>query len=122
MPAMDGAPGLYSARFAGAHATDQDNLNRLLDRLQGFSLEDRQGHYICALALVRHATDPDPLVVIGRWNGRILEVPRGDGGFGYDPAFLPDGLDQTAAELDSETKNRLSHRGIAVAELRSQLR
>ncbi|MBT6287505.1 MAG: non-canonical purine NTP pyrophosphatase, partial [Oceanospirillales bacterium] len=58
----------------------------------------------------------------GRWNGRILEVPRGDGGFGYDPAFLPDGLDQTAAELDSETKNRLSHRGIAVAELRSQLR
>jgi XTP/dITP diphosphohydrolase len=122
MPALDGAPGLYSARFAGAHATDQDNLNLLLDRLQGFSPEDRQGHYICALALVRHATDPDPLVVIGRWNGRILEVPRGDGGFGYDPAFLPDGLDQTAAELDSETKNRLSHRGIAVAELRSQLR
>ena len=89
MPALDGAPGLYSARFAGAHATDQDNLNLLLDRLQGFSPEDRQGHYICALALVRHATDPDPLVVIGRWNGRILEVPRGDGGFGYCGDFGP---------------------------------
>jgi XTP/dITP diphosphohydrolase len=122
VPALDGAPGLYSARFAGSNASDQDNLNLLLDRMKHLSGEDRRGHYICALALVRHATDPDPVVVIGRWYGQIIGAPRGDGGFGYDPVFLPDGLSQTVAELDSETKNELSHRGLAVIELRSLLR
>ena len=121
VPALDGAPGLYSARFAGSNASDEDNLNLLLDRMKHLSGEDRRGHYICALALVRHATDPDPVVVIGRWYGQIIGAPRGDGGFGYDPVFLPDGLSQTAAELDSETKNGLSHRGLAVIELRSLL-
>ena len=121
VPALDGAPGLYSARFAGGNASDQDNLNLLLDHMKNLSGEDRQGDYICALALVRHATDPDPVVVIGRWHGQIIDAPRGDGGFGYDPVFLPDGLSQTAAELDSETKNQLSHRGLAVIELRSLL-
>ena len=121
VPALDGAPGLYSARFAGSNASDQDNLNLLLDRMKNLSGENRQGHYICALALVRHATDPDPVVVIGRWYGQIIDAPRGDGGFGYDPVFLPDGLSQTAAELDSERKNGLSHRGLAVIELRSLL-
>jgi len=122
IPALDGAPGLYSARFAGSNASDQDNLNLLLDRMSGLHGDDRKGHYICALALVRHATDPDPLVVIGRWYGQIIDSPRGAGGFGYDPIFLPDGLKETAAELDSETKNQLSHRGLAVIELRSLLR
>ena len=89
--------------------------------MKNLSGVDREGHYICALALVRHSTDPDPVVVIGRWYGQIINSPRGEGGFGYDPIFLPDGLQQTAAELDSETKNKLSHRGLAVRELRSLL-
>ena len=112
---------VYIQRYAGSHASDQDNLNLLLDRMKNLSGVDREGHYICVLALVRHSTDPDPVIVIGRWYGRIINSPRGEGGFGYDPIFLPDGLHQTAAELDSETKNKLSHRGHAVCELRSLL-
>lgn len=121
IPALDGAPGLYSARFAGSNASDQENLTLLLDRMKDLTGVNRRGHYICALALVRHAADPDPIVVIGRWHGQIIDTPRGEGGFGYDPIFLPDGLRQTAAELDSETKNQQSHRGLAVIELRSLL-
>lgn len=121
IPALDGAPGLYSARFAGGNASDQENLTLLLDRMKDLTGVNRRGHYISALALVRHAADPDPIVVIGRWHGQIIDTPRGEGGFGYDPIFLPDGLRQTAAELDSETKNQQSHRGLAVIELRSLL-
>ena len=121
IPALDCAPGLYSARFAGSNASDQENLNLLLDRMKDLTGVSRRGHYICALALVRHANDPDPIIVIGRWYGHIVESPRGEDGFGYDPIFLPDGLHQTAAELDSETKNQRSHRGLAVIELRSLL-
>ena len=121
IPALDDAPGLYSARFAGSNASDQENLTLLLDRMRDLKSVSRRGHYICALALVRHAADPDPIVVIGRWHGHIIDSPRGEGGFGYDPIFLPDGLHQTAAELDSETKNQQSHRGLAVIELRSLL-
>lgn len=121
IPALDGAPGLYSARFAGSNASDQENLTLLLDQMKDLTGVNRRGHYICALALVRHTADPDPIVVIGRWHGQIIDTPRGEGGFGYDPIFLPDGLRQTAAELDSETKNQQSHRGLAVIELRSLL-
>ncbi len=121
IPALDYAPGLYSARFAGSNASDQENLNLLLDLMKDLTGENRRGHYICALALVRHATDPDPIVVIGRWYGHIIDSPRGEDGFGYDPIFLPDGLQQTAAELDPESKNQRSHRGLAVIELRSLL-
>lgn len=121
IPALDGAPGLYSARFAGSNASDQENLNLLLDRMKDLTGVNRRGNYICALALVRRATDPDPIVVIGRWHGHIIDAPRGEGGFGYDPIFLPHGLHQTAAELDSETKNHRSHRRLAVIELRSLL-
>jgi len=122
IPALNGAPGLYSARFAGPDATDSDNLNRLLEELSTFSdLESRRGYYICALALLRHATDPHPVIAIGTWHGRILDTPRGSGGFGYDPIFLPDAMDLTAAEMDSGLKNQISHRGQAVAELLAQL-
>jgi len=121
IPALDGAPGLYSARFAGSNASDHENLTLLLDRMKDLAGVSRRGHYICALALVRHAADPDPIVVIGRWQGQIIDSPRGQGGFGYDPIFLSDGLHQTAAELDPETKNQQSHRGLAVIELRSLL-
>jgi XTP/dITP diphosphohydrolase len=122
IPALDGAPGLYSARYAGVNASDQDNVNLLLERMKYLSGDNRQGCYICALALIRNASDPDPLVVVGRWQGKIVDAPRGDSGFGYDPVFLPDNLDQTAAEIDPQVKNQLSHRGQAVVELRSLLR
>ena len=122
IPALDGAPGLYSARYAGVNASDQDNVSLLLERMKNLSGDNRQGCYICALALIRHASDPDPLVVVGRWQGKIVDTPRGDKGFGYDPVFLPENLDQTAAEIDPQIKNQLSHRGQAVVELRSLLR
>ncbi len=122
VPALDGAPGLYSARYAGVNASDQDNMSLLLERMKHLSGDNRQGCYICALALIRHASDPDPLVVVGRWKGKIVDTPRGDKGFGYDPVFLPNNLDQTAAEIDPQIKNQLSHRGQAVVELRSLLR
>tara|TARA_B100000925_G_C21914007_1_gene432839 strand:+ start:344 stop:940 length:597 start_codon:yes stop_codon:yes gene_type:complete len=122
IPALDGAPGLYSARYAGANASDQENVSLLLEQMKHLSGTDRQGHYICALALIRHASDPDPLVTVGRWQGTITNAPRGDSGFGYDPIFLPNNLDQTAAEIDQKLKNQLSHRGLAVIKLRSLVR
>ena len=122
IPALDGAPGLYSARYAGVNSSDQDNVNLLLERMKYLSGDNRQGCYICALALIRNASDPDPLVAVGRWQGMIVDAPRGDSGFGYDPVFLPDNLDQTAAEIDPQVKNQLSHRGQAVVELKSLLR
>lgn len=121
VPALQGAPGLYSARYAGPKASDTDNLNKLLETLAGQAETARVGYYICALALLRHASDPDPIIAIGTWQGRILEAPRGHGGFGYDPIFLPDGLEETAAEMDPELKNQRSHRGQAVAQLLAQL-
>ena len=122
IPALNGAPGLYSARYAGVNASDQDNVSLLLERMKYLSGDSRLGCYVCALALMRNASDPDPLVVVGRWQGKITPAPRGDSGFGYDPVFLPDNLDQTAAEIDPQVKNQLSHRGQAVIELRSLLR
>ena len=122
IPALDGAPGLYSARYAGVNASDQDNVSLLLERMKHLSGDNRQGYYICALALIRHVSDPDPMVAIGRWKGTILDAPRGNRGFGYDPIFLPNNLDQTAAEIDPQIKNQHSHRGLAVIELRSLLR
>lgn len=121
VPALQGAPGLYSARYAGPKASDTDNLNKLLENLAGHPEASRVGYYICALALLRHAYDPDPIIAIGTWQGRILETPRGQGGFGYDPIFLPDGMEETAAEMDPELKNQRSHRGQAVAQLLAQL-
>jgi XTP/dITP diphosphohydrolase len=121
VPALDGEPGLYSARYAGLSASDADNIERLLERLAGASDTDRRGYYICALALLRHANDPDPIIAIGTWHGELLHTPRGQGGFGYDPIFLPEGGEQTAAEMDPAIKNQISHRGKAVAHLLAQL-
>ena len=121
VPSLNGAPGLYSARYAKVNATDDENISLLIRNMLDLSGDDRLAHYICALALVRHATDPDPIVVVGRWHGEILEAPQGEGGFGYDPIFLPNDFDQTAAELDSDLKNRLSHRGLAVVKLQTLL-
>ncbi len=118
---MDAGPGIYSARYAGADADDRANNAKLMHELAGVPLERRQARYRCALVFVEAAQDAAPLVAEAAWEGFILDAPRGNGGFGYDPYFwLPD-LGKSAAELDPEEKNRLSHRGKAMRALRQQL-
>lgn len=117
--ALDGAPGVYSARFAGEPKSDERNNALLLEKLAGE--EDRSAHYVCLLALVRHPEDPQPLLAEGEWHGEIIDTPRGSQGFGYDPLFLIPELGQTAAELAPELKNTLSHRGSACRRLIEKL-
>lgn len=117
---LGGAPGVLSARFAGEPKSDARNNALLLERLAD---EPKRGaRFYCALALVRHADDPQPIIACGEWRGEILETPRGQGGFGYDPLFLVPDLDQTAAEIDHSLKNVLSHRGKAMRQLLDRLR
>ena len=118
---LHGAPGLYSARYAGSHGDNAANNARLLRELDGVSAEQRGAFFICALVLLQRADDPTPLIVEGRWYGRILDAPRGTQGFGYDPLFLPHGQQVSSAELDPVLKNRLSHRGQALAKLQARL-
>ena len=119
--ALGGAPGIFSARYAGMGADDAANNAKLLDALAGMCREQRRARYRCALVLVFGAEDTAPLIAEGVWEGIIVDMPRGSGGFGYDPYFwLPD-LGVTAAQLDPSDKNRLSHRGIAMRALRDQL-
>ena len=120
--ALDGGPGLYSARYAGAHGDAQANIAKLLDALRDVPDERRGAHFHCTIVLLRSADDPAPLIAEGRWHGRILHAPRGTNGFGYDPVFFDGTLGAGAAELDAETKNRVSHRGLALARLRELLR
>lgn len=119
--ALDGAPGLYSARYAGMHGNERANREKLLRELASVADDARTAYFIAVLVLVRRMDDPDPLIAVGRWHGRILDAERGAGGFGYDPLFLPDGHALSAAELEPSLKNRLSHRGLALADLRAQL-
>ncbi|QDH71672.1 RdgB/HAM1 family non-canonical purine NTP pyrophosphatase [Marilutibacter alkalisoli] len=119
--ALDGAPGLYSARYAGEPSDAKRNIEKLLAKLAGLPDHRRGAHFHCTLVLLRHPIDPRPLVAEGEWHGRILEAPRGDGGFGYDPVFFDPGLGKAAAELPPEVKNRISHRGLALAELKKRL-
>ncbi len=121
--ALDGAPGLLSARYAGEHGNSSANITKLLDALRDVPDAKRTAHFHCSIVLLRSADDPAPLIAEGRWPGTILHTPRGDHGFGYDPIFLPsDGGGLSAAELDATTKNRVSHRGLALAKLRDLLR
>jgi XTP/dITP diphosphohydrolase len=120
--ALEGRPGVYSARFAGANATDRENLNKLLAELHGVHPEFRQARYHCVIVFVRSAEDPDPVVAHGKWEGQIALEPRGDGGFGYDPIFIPAGSHSTSAQLTAEEKNKISHRALALAALVEQLR
>src|SRR5690606_12956225 len=106
-------------RYAGAGADDAANNAKLLRELAGQN--NRRAHYICVIAFVRTATDPDPILCSGRWDGEILLAPRGEGGFGYDPLFLVPALGCTAAELDPAEKNRISHRGQALVRLATEL-
>ncbi|WP_213949368.1 RdgB/HAM1 family non-canonical purine NTP pyrophosphatase [Luteibacter sp. dw_328] len=117
---LGGAPGLYAARYAGKHGDSAANNAKLLHELAGVPTEKRGAYFIAVLVVLRHADDPAPLIAEGRWPGRILEAPRGEGGFGYDPLFLPAGHDLGAAELDPALKNRLSHRGQALEVLKAR--
>jgi XTP/dITP diphosphohydrolase len=119
--ALGGAPGLYSARYAGPGGDAGRNIERLLRELDGVADEARGASFHCCIVLLRHATDPRPLVVEGSWRGRILRAPRGDGGFGYDPVFLDPDSGLAAAELPAAAKNAVSHRGRALAALRARL-
>ncbi|HRP75316.1 MAG TPA: RdgB/HAM1 family non-canonical purine NTP pyrophosphatase [Rhodocyclaceae bacterium] len=117
--ALGGAPGVHSARFAGEPRSDARNNALLIERLTG--IEDRSAYFYCTVALVRHPDDPCPLIADGEWHGEILVAPRGENGFGYDPLFyLPD-MEQTAAELDAQLKNTLSHRAAAMRHLIDRL-
>ena len=118
---LHGAPGLYSARYSGTHGDAVANNAKLLRAMEGVPTEQRGAFFIGVLVLLRHAEDPAPLIAEGRWYGRILTEARGTGGFGYNPVFLPDGYEQSVAEMDDALKNRLSHRGQALALLRAQL-
>jgi len=119
--ALGGAPGLYSARYAGVHGDSAANNAKLLDEMEGLVGARRRAHFYCVLVLLRHADDPQPLIAEGVWPGRVLEAPRGDGGFGYDPVFLVPAHGLSAAELEPHLKNRISHRGLALARLRERL-
>lgn len=112
--ALQGKPGIYSARFAGENATDLDNLNLLLDSLQDKPNAERSARYQCLLVYMQHENDPTPLISQARWEGRILAAPVGDGGFGYDPIFWVDETQCSAAELSPEQKHAISHRGKAI--------
>ena len=119
--ALHGAPGLYSARYAGTHGDSDANIDKLLREIDGIDDPARTARFVCVLALVRHADDPMPLVAEGRWEGRVLRARRGGNGFGYDPVFFSPLHGCSAAELPADVKNRDSHRGQALAAMRVRL-
>jgi XTP/dITP diphosphohydrolase len=115
VPALNGQPGIYSARYAGIGATDQQNIDFLLQKMQ--SIEDRRAYFYCVLVMMKHKQDPTPIIAVGSWYGEILSTQRGADGFGYDPIFYLPQLHKTAAELTKEQKNKISHRSIACQNL-----
>ncbi|CBA15312.1 RdgB/HAM1 family non-canonical purine NTP pyrophosphatase [Xanthomonas albilineans] len=119
--ALHGAPGLYSARYAGEHGNAQANIDKLLHVLREVPQAQRGAHFYCVLVLLRHAEDPQPLLVEGRWRGRIAQARAGTGGHGYDPVFLDPEHNQTAAQMSLALKNRISHRAIALQQLKQRL-
>jgi XTP/dITP diphosphohydrolase len=119
--ALNGAPGLLSARYAGTHGDSAANNAKLLKQMEGVADGARRAHFFCVLVLMRSADDPAPLIAEGRWHGSILRTARGHNGFGYDPVFFDEQRQRGAAELDPAEKNRISHRGIALARLRELL-
>jgi len=119
--ALNGAPGIYSARYAGVGAADEANLRKLLGVLQEVPEAGRSARFQCLMVYMRHAEDPTPIICQGTWEGRILFEPVGGNGFGYDPVFYVPSHDCSAAQLDADTKNRLSHRGQALRKLLAAL-
>lgn len=120
--ALDGAPGVVSARYAGRSASDVDNNAKLLRELEKIPNAERTARFRCVMVFLRHAGDPSPVIGQGVWEGIILSEPRGSGGFGYDPLFFVPEKNRASAELTADEKNRLSHRGKALRELVAQLR
>ncbi len=118
---LHGAPGIYSARFSGEHATDASNREKLLQLMVDAPQEQRTARYQTLIVYMRHANDPTPIICQGTWEGSIATAEKGDGGFGYDSIFQVAETNCRAAELDKDTKNRLSHRGKAMANLLSEL-
>jgi len=114
---LNGAPGIYSARYAGKNASDEQNLRKLLDDLIGVPEQECNARFQCLLVYLRHEFDPTPIICQGTWEGRILPEPRGANGFGYDPVFFVPTHDCSSAELPPEIKNKLSHRGQALQAL-----
>ena len=119
--ALNGQPGIYSARYAGEDASDQQNVEKLLEALADVEDEQRSARFQCLMVYVRHENDPVPVICQGSWEGRILTAPRGENGFGYDPVFFVPEENCSAAELPPEKKNRLSHRGKALKQLVEKL-
>jgi XTP/dITP diphosphohydrolase len=120
--ALNGAPGIYSARYAGVGASDEDNLRKLLAAMADVPADARSARFQCLIVYLRHAEDPTPLICQGTWEGSLLAAPRGEHGFGYDPIFLVPGRGLSSAELPPDEKNRLSHRGQALRKLLEALR
>lgn len=124
VPALNGAPGIYSARYAQLNSTDTkptdlDNINKLLESLA--PLQDRAAYFACVLVYLRHAQDPEPIIATGQWHGTILDKPSGEGGFGYDPVFYCPDSKMTAATMGKDRKQQISHRAIALKKLHEQL-
>lgn len=120
--ALNGAPGIYSARFAGEYASDSDNNEKLLSELKNIPETNRSARYQCILVFMKHAQDPTPIIAQGTWEGQILTEARGDGGFGYDPLFWVPSHKCASAELEKAEKNRISHRARAMAALLKKIR
>lgn len=119
--ALQGAPGIYSARFAGLNASDAANIEKLLEVTSELKPTQRKASFYCALAFVRHELDPVPILCVGKWDGELLSAPQGTKGFGYDPIFYVPEMHCSAAELDPAVKNKMSHRGKALKKLVSEL-
>ncbi|MFQ1042626.1 XTP/dITP diphosphatase [Gilliamella sp. CG16] len=120
--ALNGEPGIYSARYAGEHGNDESNNQKLLQALQPIPQEKRSAYFYCALVFMHHENDPTPIICLGKWNGLILNELKGKGGFGYDPLFYVPELNCTAAELTKEHKSQISHRGQALKQLIKEIK
>ena len=120
--ALQGAPGIYSARYAGVGANDRQNLEKLIDAIKDVPDDQRSARFQCLMVYIRHGSDPTPQIFQGTWEGRILHAPQGDNGFGYDPVFYVPEENCSSAELAPEVKNRLSHRGQALKQLVAAIR
>lgn len=121
VPALKGRPGIYSARYAGVGASDEANLNKLIEDIKPLNEEERMARFVCVMVYLKHAEDPTPIIAQGFWNGVVITEPRGENGFGYDPIFYIPTHDCVSAELTPEIKNKLSHRGQALQQLLEQI-
>jgi XTP/dITP diphosphohydrolase len=119
---LQGRPGIYSARFAGVGASDEENLLKLIDMIKPFPEEQRTARFICSMVYLRHDHDPVPIIAQGVWEGQLVTDPKGENGFGYDPVFYVASHQCTSAELPAEVKNKLSHRGQALKQLLGRLK